>query len=148
VSSRFEPTPTELTDAFWDATREGTYLVQWCTACDDPIFFPRDVCPQCLSADSLVWRPSDGTGVVYAVSVQHRPANPTMADRVPYVVALVEVDAGGSGKTVRVMSNVVNGDPLAVRIGDPVRLTWEDLSDGRKLAVFEPADTAVVDPGA
>jgi uncharacterized OB-fold protein len=71
------------------------------------------------------------------VSVQYRPANPTMADRVPYAVALVEVDAG-QGRTVRVMSNIVNCDPETVAIGDAVTLTWEELGDGRNLPLFEP----------
>jgi uncharacterized OB-fold protein len=136
--ARFEPTPTELTDAFWDATREQTYVVQWCTACAEPIFYPREVCPLCLSAGSLAWRASTGRGVVHAVSVQHRPGNPTMADRVPYAVALVEVDAGDGAHTVRVMSNVVNCDPDTVQVGDALTLTWEPLSDGRNLPVFEP----------
>lgn len=135
--ARFEPKPTELTDAFWDATKEQKYLVQWCTACREPIFYPREVCPSCLSAESLEWRPSNGRGVVHAVSVQHRPGNPTMADQVPYAVALVEVDAGDGEQTVRVMSNVVNCDPESVQVGDDLTLTWEPLSDGRNLPVFE-----------
>ena len=136
--ARFEPPATELTDAFWAATREQKYLVQWCVACDAPIFYPREVCPTCLSADALEWRPTSGNGTVHAVSVQHRPGSPTMADRVPYAVALVEVDAGDGVRTVRVMSNVVNCDPQSVRVNDALRLTWEPLSDGRNLPVFEP----------
>ena len=135
--ARLEPMATEATDPFWDATKEHKYLVQWCRACDTPIFYPREVCPSCLSAESLEWRQSSGKGTVYAVSVQHRPANPTMADRVPYAVALIEVDAGDGANTVRVMSNVVNCDPLAVNVGDRVTLAWEPLSDGRNLPVFE-----------
>jgi uncharacterized OB-fold protein len=61
-----------------------------------------------------------------------------MADRVPYAVALVEVDAGDGAHTVRVMSNVVNCDPDTVQVGDALTLTWEPLSDGRNLPVFEP----------
>ena len=136
--TRLEPEATEISDPFWDATKEQRYLVQWCAACAAPIFYPREVCPKCLSPDSLEWRESSGRGTVYAVSVQHRPANPTMTDRVPYVVALVEVDAGDGASTIRVMSNIVNCDPLAVRVGDAVTLAWEALSDGRQLPVFEP----------
>jgi len=138
--ARIEPAATELTDPFWDATRERRYLVQWCSACATPIFYPREVCPACLSADSLEWRQSSGRATVYAVSVQHRPANPTMADRVPYAVALVEVDAGDGASTIRVMSNVVNCDPQSIRVGDAVSLTWEELSDGRNLPQFEPIE--------
>lgn len=136
--ARVEPSATELTDPFWEATRDRRYLVQWCAACKAPIFYPREVCPSCLSSDSLEWRESSGRGTVYAVSVQHRPANPTMADRVPYAVALVEVDAGDGSNTVRVMSNVVNCGPQSIRVGDAVSLTWEELSDGRNLPQFEP----------
>ena len=136
--ARLEPKSSEISDPFWDATREGKYLVQWCSACATPIFYPREVCPQCLSADSLEWRESSGKATVYAVAVQYRPANPTMADKVPYAVALVEVDAGDGANTIRVMSNVVNCDPTSVNVGDPVTLTWEDLSDGRRLPLFEP----------
>lgn len=139
--ARLEPTATEATDPFWEATKDERYVVQWCTACTRPIFYPREVCPSCLSADALAWRDSSGRGTIYAVSVQHRPANPTMADRVPYAVALVDVDAA-DGETVRVMSNVVNCDPLAVAVGDAVTVAWEPLSDGRNLPVFEPAGRA------
>jgi uncharacterized OB-fold protein len=135
---RIEPPTTDVSDAFWDATRGQRYLVQWCSACNAPIFYPREVCPTCLSADTLEWRASNGTGTIHAASVQRRPANPTMADRVPYVVALVDVDAGAEGVVVRVMSNVVNCDPETVRVGDPVRMVWEPLSDGRNLPLFEP----------
>jgi uncharacterized OB-fold protein len=136
--ARLEPQATETTDPFWDATKERKYLVQWCTACTDPIFYPREVCPTCLSADGLTWKESSGAGTVYAVSVQHRPGNPMMADRVPYAVAMIEVDAGDGQRTVRVMSNVVNCDPVTVQVGDAVTLTWEELSDGRNLPLFEP----------
>ena len=137
--ARFEPKATEATDPFWEATREQRYIVQWCAACSTPVFSPREVCPSCLSSDTLEWKESNGAGTVYAVSVQYRPGNPTMADRVPYAVALVELDAGADGATIRVMSNVVNCDPERVRIGDPVRLVWEPLTDGRNLPLFEPA---------
>jgi uncharacterized OB-fold protein len=137
--ARFEPKATEISDPFWDATREQRYLVQWCSACAAPIFYPREVCPQCLSPDSLEWRESSGNATVYAVSVQYRSM--TMPDKIPYAVALVEVDAGAKesdGATIRVMTNVVNCDPTTVAVGDEVTLTWEPLSDGRHLPLFEP----------
>lgn len=140
--ARIEPNPTDLTDAFWDATRAQQYLVQWCVECATPIFYPREVCPMCMSSSSLEWRASSGRGTVHAISVQHRPGNPTMADRVPYAVALIDVDAGDGVNTIRVMSNVVNCDPESVDIGDAVALTWEPLSDGRHLPVFEPWGTS------
>jgi hypothetical protein len=140
--ARIKPKATALTDAFWEATRERRYLVQWCTACSKPIFYPREACPSCLSSDTLEWKESSGAATVHAVSVQHRAANPTMSDRVPYAVALVELDAGADGAAVRVMSNVVNCAPESVHIGDHVTIVWESLTDGRNLPLFEPAADA------
>lgn len=130
--TRFEPAMSEVTEPFWEATRNREFLLQWCSPCDKPIFYPREVCPQCLSSDGLEWRPASGEGTIYAASVQHKPGNPLMADRVPYVVALVELAEGP-----RLMTNVINCEPEAAAIGAAVRLTWEALSDGRHLPQFE-----------
>lgn len=130
--TRLEPPVTEVSQPFWDATREQRLLVQWCTACEQGVFFPREVCPACLGA-ALEWRPAAGTGEVYAVSVQHRPALPMFADRVPYAVALVELDEG-----IRMMTNIVGIDAEAVTIGQRVTVCWEPLSDGRHLPLFQP----------
>lgn len=132
--TRLEPPVTETTQPFWDATREERLLVQWCDQCDAPIFFPREVCPTCLGSD-LSWRDATGGATVYAVSVQHRPAYPTMADRVPYAVALVDLDEG-----IRMMTNVVGCPPDDVSVGQRVELCWEPLSDGRNLPQFRPTN--------
>jgi uncharacterized protein len=128
--TRFEPPVTEFTTPFWDATREQRLLLPWCRSCDEPFWFPRETCPRDLSPD-IEWRPAEGRGVVHAVSVMPKPANPLMAGREPYVVALIELAEG-----VRMMSTVVDGDPWSVGVGDRVALAWEPLSDGRQLYVF------------
>jgi uncharacterized OB-fold protein len=56
-----------------------------------------------------------------------------MKGRVPYAVALVELDEGA-----RLMSNVVDCEPADVHVGQRVRATWEPLDDGRHLLVFAP----------
>jgi uncharacterized OB-fold protein len=53
----------------------------------------------------------------------------------PYVVALIDLDEG-----VRLLSNVVGCPPERVAVGDRVRVTWEPLSDGRGLPLFQPVD--------
>ncbi len=131
---RVEPPVTDTTEPFWDATRDERLLVQWCDDCDEAIFYPREVCPSCLGTE-LSWRESAGAATVYAVSVQHRPGNPFMADRVPYAVALVDLDDG-----IRMMTNVVDCDPDTVTIGQRVEVCWEPLSDGRNLPLFRPGN--------
>lgn len=129
---RFEPPVTETSEPFWEATRDGRLILQWCRRCEQPVWFPREVCPGCLGSD-LEWRDSPGEGEVYACSVEHRAQ--TRALEAPYVVALVELDEG-----VRLLTNVVGCPPESVAIGDRVTVTWEQLSDGRQLPLFAPAD--------
>ena len=38
--TRFEPPVGAESGPFWEATREGRLLVQWCTPCDRGVFFP------------------------------------------------------------------------------------------------------------
>ena len=133
MAERFEPPVSPAAEPFWEATREQRLVLQWCTDCAAPVHYPREVCPKCLGR-ALEFRPASGRGVVYAASVHPKPSNPTMADRVPYVVALVELEEG-----VRLMTNVVGCDPETVAVGLPVKITWEALSDGRHLPLFEPS---------
>jgi uncharacterized OB-fold protein len=83
------------------------------------------------------WRDDPGGGTVYAASVHSRPGPGRDADDGPYVVVLVELDAG-----VRMMSNVVGCPPDEVTNGMRVAIAWEPLSDGRHLPVFRPASRA------
>jgi uncharacterized protein len=134
--TRFEPPVSDDTEAFWEATRDKRLVLQWCTTCDKAIFYPRAACPGCLG-DTLEWRTSAGIGRVHAVSVQHKAANPFMADRVPYAVALVDLDEG-----VRLMTNIVGCDPEEVTVDMAVSVTWEPLTDGRHLPLFERSGLA------
>jgi uncharacterized protein len=133
--ARMEPPVGAESAPYWEATREGRLLVQWCTACDRAIFYPRAFCPGCASS-SLEWRTSSGRGSVYAAVVEHRPeaAGAAFSHGQPYCVALVDLDEG-----VRMLTNVVGCPPDEVYSGMAVTVTWEPLSDGRRLALFEPA---------
>ena len=131
--ARFEPPVTEEAEAFWSATERRELVLPWCTSCGEAFWYPRPVCPRCLRP-GVEWRPASGRGEVYAVSVMYRPGFPGMADRVPYAVALVDLDEG-----VRMLTNVVDVDAEEVRVGMAVTVAWEPMSDGRNLPVFAPA---------
>src|SRR5260370_28545175 len=114
VMTRYEgplPKPDKDSAAYWEGTRRHELLVQQCNACERLRFYPRSVCPYCLS-DQFQWRPSTGRGAVYSFTVIHRAPLPAFRDKVPYVLALIELEEG-----VRMMSNVVDCDPAQVRIG-------------------------------
>ena len=129
-ASRIEPPLDDDIKTFWDGTREQQLLIPTCRSCGNPFWYPRPTCPRCLNTD-IDWRPSSGAGEVAAVSVMYRPANPLMADKVPYAVVLVDLDDG-----IRLMSNMVEIDASDVRVGMRVELVWEALTDGRHLWLF------------
>lgn len=134
TARRLEPPVGDASAPFWEATRREELVLQWCTVCEEPIFYPREVCPRCLGT-ALAWRPASGDGEVYAVSVQHRPpVNLPAFENGPYAVAVIELAEG-----VRLLSNVVGCPPGDVTVGMPVTVTWEPLSDGRNLPQFQPA---------
>jgi uncharacterized OB-fold protein len=134
--TRFEPPVGVEGGPFWEATREGRLLVQWCTACDRGVFYPRVFCPHCAAGpDALEWRPASGRATVYAAGVEHRPeaGGAKFSGGQPYCVALVDLEEG-----VRMLTNVVGCPPDEVRCGMAVTVTWEPLSDGRQLPLFQP----------
>jgi hypothetical protein len=133
MTARREPTQSDEAAPFWDATREQRFVLPWCRECDAAIWYPRAVCPRCFG-ESVDWRADRGDGAVYAASMHTEPGPGRVEDDGPYVVALVDLDAG-----VRVMSNVIDCDPAEVAVGMRVALAWEPLSDGRHLPVFRPA---------
>jgi uncharacterized protein len=142
--SRLEPPVGADSGPFWEATREGRLLVQWCTACDRGVFYPRAFCPWCEAAagpGSLEWREASGSATVHAAVVEHRPelAGASFSGGDPYCIALVDLQEG-----VRMMTNIVGCPPDEVHSGMAVTVTWEPLSDGRQLALFRPTDS----PGA
>ncbi|MFN8019299.1 MAG: OB-fold domain-containing protein [Acidimicrobiales bacterium] len=111
-AERIQPPTSPAALPFWEATREQRLVLQWCTACEQAIHFPREACPRCLGT-ALEFRPAAGTGTIYAASTMPVPGNAGMAGRAPYVVALVELPEG-----VRLMANVVGDGALGAAVGD------------------------------
>ena len=74
-----------------------------------------------------------GRGTVWSFTINYHPWNPAVPP--PYVIALVELEEQAD---LRLVTNIVNCDPAEFGIGMPVQVTWEELSDGRNLPLFEP----------
>jgi uncharacterized protein len=127
------PVPPVTPDAapYWQGARERKLLLQRCGACGTVRFYPRALCPSCWS-DGADWIEASGRGRVHSYTVIHRPPAPAFAARVPYVVALVDLEEGP-----RMMTNVVGEGAHDVRIDDPVRVTFEERAGGFVLPQFE-----------
>ena len=122
------------TRQYWDGTREGKLLIKECRSCGNAFFYPRNHCPTCWSTDT-VWRESSGRGTVYTFTVVYQNDLPPFRDRVPYVVAIVELEEG-----VRMPTNLigVEPDPRSIRVGMPVIVKFKAVSEQIAIPVFEP----------
>lgn len=119
------PQPDPETQAWWEACGKGRLSLRHCKACGQKHFPPRTICPYCFSDDTEVQEVS-GAGQIYSFSVMRRAAK-------PYVLAYVTLDEGPT-----VMTNIATADLDAVRIGQRVRVAFEETNTGYKLPVFAP----------
>jgi uncharacterized OB-fold protein len=95
---------------------------------------PSPFCWKCRSQD-VDWVELSGRGTVFTFSVARHPFIPQLADAVPYVIAVVELeDAPG----VRLIANVIDIDPEEVRIGMPVSVAWDDIDANTTIPRFTP----------
>jgi uncharacterized OB-fold protein len=133
MEQHFLPKPVANADSkpYWDAARERRLVIRKCRACSQLHFMPRHLCPNCWS-DQLEWIDAKGIGTVHSFTVVRRASDPAFASRVPYVVALIELEEGP-----RMMANVLGADAMAVKIGDRVQVTFEDRGDGAMLPQFQ-----------
>lgn len=127
------PTTDGLTDAFWQAAKEGNLLVQRCQNCQRYQHYPRPHCVHCGSL-SVDWHRSNGTGIVHTFTVIHRNDAPGFVDELPYVFAIIELDEG-----VRMAGNIINVQPESVHIDMPVQATFVQATDELAIPLWEPA---------
>ena len=124
------PGMTELTKPYWDAAREGRLAVQHCVACDRVWHPPLPRCPHCHGVD-VDWVTASGRGTVCSHTVVDHPTHVALRDRVPYVVAMIELEEGP-----RVIANVRECAPEDVRVGMPVQVVFEPVAGGVVLPQF------------
>ena len=119
------PAVTDDTRPFWDACRARRLVVQRCTGCGALRHPPSPVCWRCrgFAHDGMA---VSGRGTVFSHATVHRAFLPGLEAAVPYVVAVVALD---DAPGVRLVSNVIDVDPAAVRIGLPVEVCFEDVAD-------------------
>ena len=110
---------------FWDAAKDGKFLIKRCNGCGEAHYFPRSICPLCFSADT-VWEESAGEGEIYTYSLMRK--SPTG----PYAIGWVTLKEGPSLQT-----NFVDCDLKALKIGQKVKVVFKP-TDGAPLPFFTP----------
>jgi scaffold protein (connect acetoacetyl-CoA thiolase and HMG-CoA synthase) len=119
---------------FWREQPQRYRLVGTeCPKCKDVYFPPRSVCPECRRESVGKMRPRQlsGRGKILTFTVVHQPAD-GFEMQVPYVMAIVELEEG-----CRVMTQIVNAEPAAVRSGLPVEACFRRIrEDGRSGVIY------------
>ena len=123
-----EPAVNLETAPYWDAAQSGKLLLKRCNACGQTHFYPRAICPNCFS-DDTVWYEASGQGRIYSYSVMRRVEQ-------PYVIAYVTLTEG-----VTMLGNIVDCEFDAVAIDQPVEVTFRPTLGNRMLPVFRLVPT-------
>lgn len=126
ADAKDNPIADAALEPYWTAAREGRLLLKKCRDCGRTHYYPRALCPFCLS-DQGEWIEASGEGVIYSWSVERR-AQP------PYAIAFVTLAEGPT-----LMTNIVDCAFDSLAIGQRVTLGFEER-DGVPAPVFRPAD--------
>ncbi len=125
---RHTPAPRVLPEAmpFWEAAKEGRLLVKRCQDCGQTHYYPRDICPHCMGANTE-WLDASGLGTVYSFSTMGK-------EEARYTLAYVALDEG-----VTMLTNLVDCDPAALSIGQRVKVVFKPSQGGYPVPMFVPA---------
>jgi uncharacterized OB-fold protein len=121
---------------FWREAAEGHLSFQRCSACGYLRWPAAALCPECWSRDA-VWTPVSPDGAVWSFGVYERAFVTAFEGAVPYVVALVELDAGP-----RLIANIVDIAPSDVVVGMRVTAVFEPFAADAALVNFRAAEDA------
>lgn len=118
MKERTIPTPPidVESEAFYQAAKQGRFLIRRCLACGRAHWHPRSLCPHCFGPTE--WSEALGDGEIYSYSVMRR-AEP------PYAIAYVKLAEGPT-----MLTNIVATPFDAIAIGSPVKLVFTPTEDG------------------
>jgi uncharacterized OB-fold protein len=132
ASGRYLPVLHPEEAPYWAAARRHALVLPRCDGCGTVYYPVGPVCPNCLS-DRFSWAPMSGRGTVSSFVVYHKAWAPWLKDRVPYVVAQVELAEGP-----RLTTNLLDIAPADVRIGMDVEVAYETVTEEVTLVQFRP----------
>ncbi|MDA7418993.1 OB-fold domain-containing protein [Xenophilus arseniciresistens] len=115
---------------FVEGLRQGRLMLQFDRSNGRAQFYPR---PQSLYGEAgVTWREASGRAMLFAMTLS-RVAPPHLADALPYVLALVQLDEGP-----RLLARI-DAPPGQLAIGQRLVVDWRHPDSGT-FPVFKPAD--------
>ena len=127
------PEPDELSRPFFEGALRGELRLQRCKDCQEFLVLGSRVCTSCLG-ENLEWVPVSGRGTLFTFGIMHQRYHPAFVPELPYNVAVVELEEGP-----RLQTNIVGVRNEDLRVGMPVVVTFEQVSDTVALPKFRPA---------
>jgi len=131
------PVPDAASAPFFDGALRGRLMLLRCGRCGtymSPTAYLRTPrrprCVTCFSAE-LEWAPASGGATLYSFAIMHQRYDD--AFETPYNIAVVETEEG-----VRLTSQVVGCDNDRLRIGMPLEVTFERMSEDVAIPKFRP----------
>jgi uncharacterized OB-fold protein len=120
---------------FWEGARRGELRIQRCTTCGKHQHYPRSLCSHC-GKPTLEWITASGLATVYSFTVVRQNGVPPFDERVPFVVAVLDLDEDGA----RMIAAMPKLAPEQARIGMRARAEFRPASDEAAFVDFAPAD--------
>lgn len=127
------PVPDEASQPFFAGAREQRLLIQRCSTCGTVMWPVKARCINCLGRE-VNWVQASGKGELYSFVLMHQVYHPGFASEVPYNLAEVDLAEG-----LRIITNIVGCSHEELRIGMPLKVTFEVITDEITLPRFKPA---------
>lgn len=115
---------------YWEALRRHEFLLPRDTRTGE-FFLPI----RAAAPGPFEWAPARREGAIVSYSWVHLQPSEGYADDLPYVLATVALDDGP-----QLMANIIDATEDQVRIGQRVRLVFEERAEGWVVAQFTPVE--------
>ena len=129
------PRPVQEDREFWEGAGRGELRIQHCTNCGRHQHYARMLCSHC-GRESLEWVTASGGGTIYSFTVIRQNGVPPFNERIPFVVATVDLDEDGA----RMIAAMPDLDPAAARVGMRVRAAFRAAGDEFGFVDFTAAE--------
>ena len=121
---------------FWEGAGRGELRIQHCLTCGRHQHYARMLCSHC-GKETLEWVTASGNGTVYSFTVIRQNGVPPFNERLPFVVATVDLDEDGA--------RVDRGDARprsrrGARVGMRVRASFRPAGDEFGFVDFASAE--------
>ena len=127
------PIPDEASAPFFEGAKAGRLMLMRCGNCGEYRYPSRDRCDRCWSTDTD-WVEASGRATLHSWVIFHQLYHPGFADRIPYNVAVVELEEGP-----RITTKIIGCDNESLDAGMALNVAFDTVGDGLAIPTFRPA---------